>query len=130
MELRVQDQQNALTPERARASVDYWRDTARELQTSSEDQNLQNPRMAYAKMASEQAALLLDRNYTQEAEETLRVAVQIAPSSPEALFRYIDVLTRQSRAAEGIPMVEAAIKAAPENPQFQSLLAQLKTGKK
>ena len=130
MELRVQDQQNALTPERARASVEYWRDTARELQTSSEDQNLQNPRMAYAKMASEQAALLLDRNYTQEAEETLRVAVQIAPSSPEALFRYIDVLTRQSRAAEGIPMVEAAIKAAPENPQFQSLLAQLKTGKK
>jgi len=39
-------------------------------------------------------------------------------------------LTRQSRAAEGIPMVEATIKAAPENPQFQSLLAQLKTGKK
>ncbi len=129
MELRVQDERNALSPERAAQSVDYWRGVAQELLSDSESANSANARLAYAKMASDQAALLLNRNYSAEAEQALRLATEIGPSSPEAVFRYVNLLIGQNRIATGLSVAEAAAKAAPDNTQFQDLVAQLKAKK-
>jgi len=122
MELRVQDEQNALTTERAAQSVDYWRATTQQLLADSESAESANVRKAYSKLASEQAALLLNRNYAAEAEQTFRLATEISPSSPEAVFSYVNLLLGQNRIADAIPVVENALKASPENQQFRDLL--------
>ena len=126
MELRVQDQQAALTPERATETVDYWRRTAQELLADPEATASSYVRLAYAKMAAEQAALLLDRNYGPEGEQALRIATQIDPSSPEAVFRYVNLLAEQKRFDEAIPVAERAVKADVNNrTQFRDLLRDL-----
>jgi hypothetical protein len=130
LELRVQDDQNALSPERARASVDFWQNVSRQLAPDPTGESLENPRLAYAKMAAEQAALLLDRKFTTEAEQMLSLATRIGPGSPEAVMRYVDLLINQNRFTEAVPVAEAAVKAAPDNKRFQQLLDQLKAGKK
>jgi len=86
MELRVQEDQNALTAERAVQSVDYWRATAQQLLSDPATPEESDPRKAYSKMVSSQASLLLARNYAAEAEEAFRIANEICPSSPEAVF--------------------------------------------
>ena len=73
MELRVQDEQNGLTRERAAQSVDYWRTAAEKLSSGPGATDSLYPRLAYAKMAAEQASLLLERGYAAEAEQTLRL---------------------------------------------------------
>jgi tetratricopeptide (TPR) repeat protein len=130
MELRVENQQNALTPERAAESVDYWRAAAEHVLSDSEAADSSMVRTAYSKLASEQAALLLNRNYTPEAEQTYRLATEIRPSLPEAVFGYVNLLVEQSRFEDAIPVVENAIKANPENQQFRDLLAQVQRKKR
>ena len=44
-----------------------------ELLSDSESADSANARLAYAKMASDQAALLLNRNYTAEAEQAFQL---------------------------------------------------------
>lgn len=130
MELRVRDEQNALTAERAVQSVDYWRATAQQLLADPETPDGSDPRKAYSKLVVEQAALLLNRNYTAQAEEALRIANEICPSSPEAVFRYVNMLMGQNRFQDAVQVGESAVKAAPENPQFRVLLEQLRKMKK
>ena len=130
MELNVRDEQNALTADRAAQSVDYWRAIAQQLLADSQTPEGSNPRKAYSKLVSEQAALLLNRNYTAEAEQAFRIANEICPSSPEAVFRYINLLTGQSRFKDAVQVGENAVKAAPENQQFRDLLERLKQMKK
>ena len=90
MELGVQDEQRALTAERAAQSVDYWRTTAQQLLTDPGSPPDSEARKAYAKLVSSQAGLLLDRNYTGEAEQAFRIANEICPASPEVVFRYVN----------------------------------------
>ena len=124
LEVRVRDEQSALTPERAAQSVDYWRTTAQQLRAEAQGDQL-DVRMAYAKLAAEQGALLWDRKFSAEAEQTFRLATEIAPESAEAVFRYAEVLMQKGRAAEAIPVVENAIQAKPDHKQFRDLLQQL-----
>jgi hypothetical protein len=109
MELGVRDEQNALTRELAAQSVDYWRATTQQLladpQADSED-----VRMSYAKLALNQAALLLDRHYGAEAEQTYRLALDLAPSSVEAVVSYANLLADQNRVEEAIPIAEKAVQ--------------------
>ncbi len=130
MELRVRDEQNALTAERAAQSVDYWRATAQQLLADPETPDGSDPRKAYSKLVSEQAALLLNRNYNAQAEEAFRIANEICPSSPEVVFRYVAMLMGQNRVQDAVQVGENAVKAAPENQQFRDLLEQLKKAKK
>ena len=126
MELRVQDEANALTRERAAQSVDYWRASAKQFLSDSEAEDSQGVRMAHGKMAAEQAALLLHHGYVAEADEAFRIATQIAPASPEAVYRYMNILVGQKRFDEAIRITEAAISAAGENQQqFRNLAAEL-----
>jgi hypothetical protein len=137
MELRVQDQQNAFSPEAAAQTVDYWRGVAEQIgapQTSAVTDATQDStvRRAWSKMAAGQANLLADHSYAADAEQAFRVATEICPYNPEAVFGYVNLLGNQNRLEQGIPVVEAAVKADPQNQQFQSLLGQLtqkRTGK-
>jgi tetratricopeptide (TPR) repeat protein len=129
MELRVNDEQNALTAERAAESVDYWRAISQQLTSNPETPDGSDPRKAYSKLVSSQAGLLFDRGYAAEAEEAFRIANEICPSSPEAVFRYVNLLSSQNRLVEAIPIVEKAIKAAPQERQFQDLLQRLSAAK-
>jgi tetratricopeptide (TPR) repeat protein len=131
MEVRVQDQQSALTPERAAASVDYWRAAAQQVLFPTDGLPLDEElRLAYSKLASNQADLLLNRNYPAEAEQTFQFATQISPSSSEAVYGYINFLLTQNRVNDAIPIAQAAIQASPNNRQFQDLLGQLQTRKR
>jgi hypothetical protein len=130
MELGVRDEQNALTAERAAQSMDYWRATAHQLLADPETPDGSDPRKAYSKLVSEQAALLLNRNYSAPAEEAFKIANEICPSSPEAVFRYVQMLMGQNRIQDAVQVGENAVKAAPENQQFRDLLEQLRKMKK
>lgn len=125
MELRVKEGQNKLTPERAAQAADYWSTTAQQLLSDPESADSHNLRMTYAKMAASQAGLLLTRNYAAEAEQAFRCATEIAPQSPEAVFRYINLFVSQKRFVDAIPVAENAIRAAPEDSQFRNLLDEL-----
>ena len=130
MELRTRDVENALTHERATQSLDYWRTTAQQINSDPESADSANVRKTYSKMASEQAALFLDRKYTTEAEQAFQFAIEICPYSPEAVFRYVNLLMGQNRLADAASVAESAVKAAPDYTQFRDLLEQLKKAKK
>jgi tetratricopeptide (TPR) repeat protein len=145
MELGVRDEQNALTRERAAQSVDYWRATAEQLLSDAQAADSHAVRMSYSKLASNQGALLLDRHFTAEAEQMFRYAVDIAPSSPEAVHSYVNLLVEQNRVEDAIKVAETAVKlsAEPErwaaandlggeykSQQFRDLLNQLQARQK
>jgi predicted Zn-dependent protease len=127
MELRVQDPQDALTADRAAQSVDYWRTIADQLTADPQTPDGSDPRKAYAKMICAQAGLMLDRNYPAEAEQVYRIANEILPSSPEAVFRYVQLLIDQKRFADAVPVVQNAVNAAPDEKAFRDLLESVKT---
>ena len=126
MEMRVQDEQNGLTAERAAQSVDYWRAQAQQLLSDPEAPEGSDARKAYSKLVSSQGGLFADNRLNAQAEEAFRIAAEICPNSPEAVYRYTNLLLAQNRAADAMPVVEAALKAEPDNKQFQSLLQQVK----
>ena len=113
MELRVTDEQNALSPERATQTIDYWRAAADRLSIGPEATDSLYPRFAYAKMVSEQATLLIDRGYAAEGEQALRLANQIGPGSPEAFYRLINLLVSQGRANDALVAAEATYLSLP-----------------
>jgi tetratricopeptide (TPR) repeat protein len=126
MELRVQDEHNVLTQERAAQAVDYWRATAGQLSADPETPDGSDPRKAWSKLASSQAGLLLERGFAAEAEQAFRLANEMAPTSPEAVYRYVNLLVEQKRVGEAIPVVENALRIEPKNDQFRNLAAELK----
>jgi Tfp pilus assembly protein PilF len=77
-------------------------------------------------MAVAQAKLFEDHNFTTEAEQTYRLATDMGPSDPGAVFCYAGFLARQKRFAEAIPVVETAVNGAPDNQQMRDLLQNLK----
>jgi len=126
MELRVQDTENGLTQERAAQAVDYWQTAAQQVLSDAEASDSPWVRKTWSKMASEQAALLLDHNYTAEAEAEFRIANQICPSSPDAVFKYVSLLVNQKRMDEATQVAEQGATADPQNAQFRDLVAQLR----
>jgi tetratricopeptide (TPR) repeat protein len=129
MEMRVEDGQLSFTAERAAQSVDYWRAAVQSLVSDPDIPQASDARKAYAKLISSQAGLLQDHKFTAQAEQAFRLATEVCPSSPEAVYRLINLLTTQGRTAEALPVAENAVRAAPDQPQFKSLLAQLRTAR-
>ena len=127
MELGVQDEQHALTRERASQAVDYWRATTQELLADPQALESREVRMSYSKLISSQAGMLLDRGYSAEAEEAFVLANKIAPTSPEAVLRYVNLLVDQGRVGDAIPIAENARSLAPEKKEFIDLAQKLQT---
>ncbi len=126
MELRAPDGLNALTRERAGQSAEYWRATAAELLADPEAAGSDHVRMTYSKMASAQAGLLQQRGFAVEAEQAFQSACQIAPNSPEAVFRFVSLLAGQNRARAALPIAENAARLSPGDPSFANLVRELK----
>ncbi len=126
MELRVQEGPDALTPQRAAETVDYWRTTIDGILAEDPPARSEEVQRTYSKLATDQAKLLVNRDYPAEAEETFRLATQMAPYNPEAVFGYVNLLMQQDRIAEAIPIVENAASASPDTPTFGDLLTQLR----
>jgi len=109
--------------------VDYWRTAAQQLLNDPEVPEGDNPRKAWSKMVSAQAGLLQDRNFPAEAEQAFRIAIDLCPYSPEAVFRYVNLLVGQQRFEDAIRVGENAVKAAPDNTQLGDLVRQLRKAK-
>ena len=123
-ELHAGDPADALTPERAAQSLDYWRSTAQTLLADADTASA--ARDAYAKLILGQAGLFMDRNLSGEAEQAYQLATSLNPAYPESVFQYVKLLTDQKRFDEARQIVQTAALAAPDNTQFQSLLSNLK----
>jgi len=126
MELRAPDTQSSFTQQTAAQAVDYWQNTATQLANDPETPADSDPRKAYSKMASAQANLLSDHNFIPEAEQAFKAATEICPTSPEAVFGYVNLLVSHNQMAQAVPVVESAVAAAPDNQQFRDLLQNLK----
>jgi hypothetical protein len=126
MELRVPDSQIAFTQQTAAQAVDYWQSLAAQLLNDPETPADSDPRKAYSKMASAQANLLRDHNFTAEAEQAYKTATEICPISPEAVFCYVNLLVSHNQLDQAMPVVESAVAGAPDNQEFRDLLQQLK----
>jgi len=126
MELRVPEEQNAFTRERAGQVVDYWGTATRALLSDPVATGNHGLGMTYGKMIAEQAALLLHHGYAAEAEQTFRLATEIGPASPEAVFRYVNLLVEQKRFDEAIRISQTAVQADIEKQhQFGALVNEL-----
>jgi len=126
MELRVRDEQNTLTAERAAQSVDYWRAMTQQLMADPEFTQSHHARASYSKLLSSQAGLLVERNFPAEAEQAFRFANELCPSSPEAVYRYVNWLVAQGRIQDALPVAEAAVRADVNHQhQYRGLVAEL-----
>jgi hypothetical protein len=125
MELRVPDPPTSFTQQTAAQAVDYWQTTANQLVNDPETPADSDPRKAYSKMASAQANLLINHNFIPEAEQAFKAATEICPTSPEAVFGYVNLLMSHNQMAQAVPVVESAIAAAPDNELFRDLLQNL-----
>src|ERR1035441_8482255 len=103
MELRVPDAQQTFTADAAAQAVDYWRTASQSLPANSDNAGDSEVANAYSKLAVAQAKLLDSHNFTAEAEQTYRLATDMSPSAPEAVFSYAGFLAGQKRFAEAIP---------------------------
>jgi hypothetical protein len=126
MELGVPDAQKTFTAAAAAQAVDYWRAASQSLLEGSDNPGDSAVANTYSKMAVAQAKLLESHNFATEAEQTYRLATDMAPSSPQAVFCYAGFLLGQKRFAEAIPVVETAVNGAPDNQQLRDLLQNLK----
>jgi RNA polymerase sigma factor (sigma-70 family) len=119
-ELRVTDQQQALSPERATQTVDYWRNTSERLDAQSQSADVLYSQFAHAKMAMEHATLLQNRGYTAQAEQVFRLANEMA-STPESLRRLVNLLKEQGRVNDAITMAERTLQQLPPENRLQQV---------
>ena len=126
MELRAQDGQNAFTADAAARTLDYWRAATEQLPIGSGAGGNMDVLQAYSKLVATQAGLLAAHSFNAEAEQAYRLATEICPSSPEAVLRYVSLLSDQQRFTEALPVAETAVKADPDNQQLRNLLDVLK----
>ncbi len=113
MELGVQDTQNSFTQDAAAQAVTYWRTTAQQFASDTQTPPDSESRLSYAKMAAAQAALLADHQYGTEAEQAYRVALQISPASPEAVYGLGQLLASTGRSVEAQQLVNDFERAHP-----------------
>ncbi len=117
MELGVPDVHNSFTSQAADQVVNYWRDTAQQVLSDTEATAYSPDRLIYAKMAAGQAALLADHQYSADAEQAYRVAMEISPASPEAVYGLGQLLSATGRADEARQLVASFEQAYPsKNP--------------
>lgn len=128
-ELRATDAANALTPEHAAQSLDYWRSTTQTLLANPEAAASSTAREAYTKLILGQVGLFVDRKLPAEAEQALQFVTSLSPANSEGVFRYVKLLADQNRFAEARQIVQTAINAAPDNEQFRGLLTNLEKAK-
>ncbi len=107
MQLRAPDAQSNFTLDAAGQTLDFWRNTSAQLAGDPDAPEGSAVRKTYSHMAASQANLLADHNYSAEAEQTYRLAMQLEPSNPEAVFSLAGLLDRAGRGDEARQLVDA-----------------------
>ena len=80
---------------------------------------------------SQHAKLSVDRErLAKEADFAFRQAFALCPYSPEAVFRYVQLLAQTGRVEDAILVTSAALKNTPNDSQIANLLEQLKQMRK
>jgi len=62
---------------------------------------------------------------TRAADLAFRQAYALCPSSPEALFRYVNLLLADKRLDDAILLAETSLQLDPENQQIKDLVENL-----
>jgi hypothetical protein len=116
MELRVSDDQNALTADTARQTLDYWQTTSQQIlaTTTGDTPEGLNVLKTYSKMAASQGNLFTDRNLFSEAEQAYKLGMQIYPDNPEATYGLAKLWNREGRVQEAKQLVQAFEQKHPE----------------
>ncbi len=94
-------------------------------------------RKCFSKLRSSQAGLYAWRAQTTEdtsernrlnddADLALRQSYAICPGSPEAIYRYVNLLVTRQRTDEAVLLVTTALQLNPDDGQLRALLTQLK----
>jgi hypothetical protein len=111
MELRAQD---AYTSERAGQVLDYWRDVAQQLMSDADSPGGSAARKTYSKMVSSQANLMAEHNFMADAEQAYRLAAQLEPSSPEAVYGLANLLAQRGHNQEAQQVIMDFQRRNPE----------------
>lgn len=120
LELRVNDPQRALTDQTAAETAAYWQRLSATVSLDPTAPEGSPPRLAWSKLAAEQAALLLHRNYAREAEQMFQISCQLCPYN-DAVPRYAEWLAAQGRRDEAVSLIEAALRAMPDTRELRTL---------
>ena len=113
MELRA-GEQDALTPERAAQSLDYWRQTTQQLANDPEAPPDSETRKAWAQMAMAQANLFADRDLGAQAEPIYRLASELSPGYLAPVGQLAQLFQRTGRANEAQQLLEDFIRSHPD----------------
>ena len=62
---------------------------------------------------------------SKEADFAFRQAFALCPYSPEAVFRYVDLLTKKGRIPDALLVAQTASKLEPDNGTFKDLIRSL-----
>jgi tetratricopeptide (TPR) repeat protein len=121
MELQSPNGQNGFTLDAAGDALDYWRGASEQLQTDAEAPEGSEVRKSYSHMAVAQANLLARQNYPAEAEATYRIAMELEPSSTEAVYGLSTLLGQSGRLDEAQLLVnDFALNHPDQTPPPQS----------
>jgi hypothetical protein len=113
MELRAPDPQNALTPDKAAQSLDYWRALAQQLSGDPEASESSETRLAWSHMATAQANLFASRNLPSEAEQTYQIAAELSPTTFQPVSQLAELLARAGRAPEANQLLDSFVARNP-----------------
>jgi hypothetical protein len=128
LELRAGDASGtpeALSPDRAAESVQYWQATAQRMQGATALEPGSETRRSYAQLATAQAELFARNNLTAEAEQAYRAAYDIAPGAIDPVVHLAKFLSQQGRTAEAIQTLDAF---AQNQPGMAASVADLRKG--
>jgi hypothetical protein len=78
-----------------------------------------NWRISHPRDPTEQKSMI------READFAFRQAFALSPSSPEVVFRYVNLLISRGNVGDAILLAEAAQKLVPQDSQFKGLIEQL-----
>ena len=83
----------------------------------------------YAWRATEAFDPVEKKRMIEAADFGFRQAYALCPYSPEAVFRYVNLLMGEARSEDALQVAEAALKVDSKNDQLKSLVQQLRKGK-
>jgi tetratricopeptide repeat protein len=114
MELAAANGQNSFTPEQAAQSLEYWQSAAQQVLTDPESANSPDLLKSYSHDADSAANLLAAHNFTSEAEQGYRLAMQLWPGSPESVGGLADVLVATGRESEARQLLQDFARQYPD----------------
>jgi hypothetical protein len=126
IELRARNSQG-LSADQVNQALEFWGSQAQEFGFGTDPTDAPEARAAWSRMAAAQGNLLLAHDYTGEAEQAYRLAQQISPGTPQAVLPLVNLLARQNRPLEAIPVLERALEMAPANGDFERLLLEMQS---